>query len=267
MSCGPPNESVGGVCYLPCPPNFQTYPKNKAQCIQTCPSGFMEAEGSCIRPTVPRDRKPTLDCPPGATRIAEQCYLPCPNGTHAEFEICVPDCPPGFVETSEGTICEAEFIKRSSNARPACFPGETRVNNLCLSACPANMIPFPDDVSLCQYVVPEGVQQYFSTIGFVSAKIITGRPRIDATCQKDFVPASEGCFGLCPLNSDANNDSCVVRCPAGFVQTASSCARQIINRAQAPTFGSQVLNVFHIILTGFVIFVVATFVIGRFRRS
>jgi hypothetical protein len=99
----------------------------------------MEAEGGCIRPKIPRDKKPFLLCPQGATRIGEECWLPCPTGTVPEFEVCRPVCPKGFIESGGGTTCEAEFIKRTAVSRPACFSNESRLNNLCLSPCPSGM--------------------------------------------------------------------------------------------------------------------------------
>ena len=121
MSCQPPN-SIGsdGKCYAPCPMGYVNFGNSNLQCIQSCPPGFTEAEGGCIRPKIPRDKKPFLQCPPGAQRIVEQCLLQCPNGTAPEFELCNPVCPRGFTENADGTVCEAEFMQRTAVPRPAC---------------------------------------------------------------------------------------------------------------------------------------------------
>ena len=132
MSCEKPNELCGtGQCCQPCPPGTSPFGDLRNQCIQNCPIGFIASAGGCIRPSFPRDSKPPLKCPVNSTRIQDQCWLECPEGTADDFEICVPVCPEGFVESKDGLVCESEFIRRESTPRPACFPGEQRINNQC----------------------------------------------------------------------------------------------------------------------------------------
>jgi Fe-S-cluster-containing hydrogenase component 2 len=110
----------------------------------------MESEGGCIRPGLPRDKKPFLACPVNSTRITEQCWVNCPTGTVEEFELCSPICPFGFITTNDGNTCEAEFIKRTAVPRSACFDGERRIENLCLSACPQGTSEDSVDATLCR---------------------------------------------------------------------------------------------------------------------
>ena len=268
MSCKAPNSTGSdGRCYAPCPAGYSPFGNTNLQCIQNCPPGFSEAAGGCIRPRLPRDKKPFLQCPAGADRIAEQCWLPCPTGTVAEFEVCKPVCPEGFVESGDGMTCEAEFVKRQAEARPACFPGEERLNNLCLSACPEGMTTYDQDATLCKYVVPQNVRQYFNTVGFVSAKIVFGRNRVDATCLTGYSTAGNDCYSECPLNSDALTETCLVRCPVGFTQYEFSCARNTISRTMLQGLGGEIGGTIIKVFIGFVIlFFLVRFLAGAVRR-
>ncbi len=256
MSCEPPNEIAGGKCLQPCPANQRPQGDSKEQCIQVCPPGFLESDSGCIRPQFPRDSKPPLKCPLNATRIGDQCWLECPEGTVADFEICVPVCPQGFVESGNGAVCESEFIRRQSSPRAACYPGETRLNNVCQLPCPAGMTPQEADPALCKQVVPANVKKFFETEGFISSKIKFGRIRVNAVCEEGQEPIANACQSVCPLNSDALNDQCIVRCPPPFVQFGTSCSRQLISRDQAT--GSQ--SFFSSLITIFVAILGITFV-------
>lgn len=269
MACQAPN-TIGsdGKCYSPCGPGQVPWGNSNVQCIQQCPPEFLQAENQCVRPSLPRDLKPPLQCPPGATRIGEQCWLACPDGTVENQEVCEPACPDGFVESEDGLACEAEFVKRVASLRNACFPNEERIGNFCLQKCPSGMEPQANEPSLCTYSLPDNVKKQFVTNNLTSAKIIFGRTRVDAECLVNYTPAPKGCYSLCPLNSEAQGDSCVINCPAGFTQQNSSCGRKIVSRNQASGSVSTGTFLFLLAVGGFVVlFIIIGLVKGTKPKS
>lgn len=225
-----------GNCYEFCPSGWSSV-DNGPTCAQNCPAGF-SASGttndilSCVRPTFAREIKPFLNCPPGADRQFDKCLLDCPRGSSKKFNLCIPDCPQGFLNAPGGLSCTAEFIKRSSVVREACYENETRIaGRVCLSQCPANTVPDPVNIELCYSVLPDSVRNLFwAGNGSLVSKIIFARNQIGATCPKNFTASNGQCFADCPALSGAISKECVASCPPGFQSTDNSCIRPIKTR-------------------------------------
>lgn len=220
-----------GVCYGACPSGYEPITEN--YCAQQCPTGFQSNDTACVQPVLARGAVPPIQCPPGATRVYNQCLLACPEGTLSKFEICEPVCPPGFTESLDKTSCLAEIFPRISTVRDACYQGETRVGAMCLRPCPYGTDVYPGDNTLCYRLLPPNVTNYFATYGATSAKILFQRTVAPSVCPDGFVAQDNTCYAPCPPNSTGNHAFCYVNCPTGFKQDGFTCIRPTVQRPVA----------------------------------
>lgn len=269
--CGK-NAEVGddGNCYRKCPDGWEPL-NNGAVCAKKCPSGY-GASGStpgstdaCIRPAFEREIKPMLDCKPGATRQYDKCLLACPVGAKAHFNLCVPSCPRGFVESSDGLSCQAEFMKRTATPREACYSDETRIGGrLCLKPCEEGMVPLETNPELCYATVPTGLQQYFwtgdpdfqQTPGPLVAKVIFARSIETAQCTIGYEALNGVCFSKCPQGSSELGTQCLAECPSDFKFTnnQTACLRPSKKRERIEGFFASFTRVLAIIAGVFAAF-------------
>lgn len=244
----PANSSLGfdGKCYSNCPAGW-TPLENGPYCAMDCPVGFATTTdgtvASCVRPAFDREVKPMLECPPGANRQYDKCLLDCPVGTRKDFNLCVPDCPPGFVETQDGLSCQAEFVKRLTTVREACYANETRIGGrICMAPCDAGTVPLETNSELCYATVPLPMQPFFWTgdpnfkqnVGPLVSKVIFSRTQSAATCLSNFDPINGQCFAECPPNSTASATECFANCPPEFkksVNGIAACVRPLQKRS------------------------------------
>lgn len=248
--CATPNTlGPDGKCYAPCPSGYE--PIDSYTCAGTCPSGYLTTDLSCIRPLFPREIKPYIGCPTGSTRLYDICLLPCgSDAVKAQFELCVPQCPDGFSETADRLSCQAEFARRSATVREACYANETRLNNLCLSACEMGMVPYELDPELCYRPLPSTLQPFFwngtsgsgNTLTHASpivSKVITPRARQAATCPQNFDNVNGVCYGECPVGTQAIDTHCAASCPPGFLLSPNktACVRPVLRRQIAGNTG------------------------------
>jgi hypothetical protein len=284
-NCNSKNSEVGfdGQCYALCPPGW-TALDNGPICAKNCPSGFApvnDAGGTpiCIKPQFLREEKPNLQCPIGADRLYERCYLDCPVGTQKDYNLCVPVCPSGFMETLDGLSCQAEFVKRSATVREACYSNETRIGGrTCLAPCPAGTAPFDQNIELCYSIVPPSVRPFFWTgastfsnkvnvdesTGPLIAKVIFARTQTDATCLTGFEPLNGSCYANCGKGSSNLGTQCVADCPSGFknVDNLTACERPTQTR---PIVRSVAQSIGYWI--GYIIFVVLAILFFSFVLS
>lgn len=273
--CGK-NAVVGedGNCYRPCADGWEPL-NNGTLCAKKCPAGYggtgsvVGSTNACIRPAFERETKPMLDCKPGATRMYDKCLLGCPNGTKAHFNLCVPSCPKGFVESSDGLSCQAEFMKRQAVPREACYANETRIaGRLCLKECEEGMVPLETNPELCYATVPVGIQQYFWTgdpkfqqkPGPLIAKVIFARTIETATCAEEYEALNGICFAKCPLGTSALGTQCLSNCPPEFEFTnnQSACLRPTKPREKIQGLGANLIQ----ILVGLLIVFAVVFGLG-----
>ena len=257
-NCNNRKAEVGfdGTCYEYCPTGWSPI-EHGPICALDCPKGFapvattQEEPPSCIRPSFPREIKPPLQCPTGADRQYDTCYLDCPIGTKKNFNLCVPVCPRGFVESPDGLSCQAEFVKRSATVREACFANETRIaGRVCLAPCPSGTLALESNVELCYAELPTIVRQFFWTgndtlttePGPTVAKVIFARTQQNAICLPDFEAFNGTCYADCPIGSTALGSECVANCPGEFEVTANqtACLRPTKKRAVVRTLAQSI---------------------------
>lgn len=269
MSCTGSNTYYAGNCYQPCPDGWEAV--NETECRQLCPDGYMSTNTTCLRPIVARETSPAIQCPPGATRVYDECLLACPENTSANFEVCTPNCPPGFTESLDKTSCLSELMNRTAVIRDACYQGEVRSGAFCLRPCPAGTAPYPADVSMCYRLVPEAFQNYFITYGATSSKVTFQRTIVPATCPVSYVPQDGTCYAPCPPLTSADHSLCYLNCPSGFpsLDKNVACLRPTVPRPIAVSgisvFGSY-LKIAFIIIGVFVLIGVLSFVTKALKR-
>jgi len=239
-NCDARKSEVGfdGTCYEYCPTGWSPLDQGPI-CALDCPPGFAPVATTqgdapaCLRPSFQREIKPTLQCPPGADRQYDTCFLVCPDGTKKNFNLCIPTCPSGFMESPDGLSCQAEFVKRVATVREACYADETRIGGrICLAPCPSGTVALDSNIELCYAAVPAAVRQYFwsgtdkfqNEVGPVVAKVIFARTQTTATCLNDFAPLNGTCYADCPTGSQALGAECVADCPSKFKVTNNQTA-------------------------------------------
>jgi hypothetical protein len=199
-----------------------------------------------------------LQCEPGADRQYDKCLLSCPAGSTKKYNLCIPDCPEGFVNTSGGLSCQAEFVKRTATVREACYANETRIGGrVCLSPCPVNTVADPINVELCYSVVPDQFKNLFwAGSGSLISKIIFARSVASATCGPNFMSLNGQCFAECPANSQAIGTECVASCPPNFRSSGngSACVRPTAERAEILSFAQAATSDFHGVVSGIGVF-------------
>jgi hypothetical protein len=269
-----------GACYETCADGWSPL-NNGPECAKNCPSGFAKSASitnsslSCVRPTFEREIKPHLSCPPGADRQFDMCLLDCPMGTKKKFALCVPECPVGFIESSDGLSCQAEYTKRKAILREACYENETRVGGrFCLTPCPLGYAPSKENEELCYALLPPGARQFFwsgdSTMkgqsGPIISKIVFSRSLSPATCDTNYKAYAAQCYADCPKNSIALGSQCVADCPQDFKSNANQtvCIRPVVKSKRVyntvQKIGNGILNALYIFL-GFIFLII---VITRF---
>lgn len=250
-NCNAQNSEVGadGHCYPFCSANYSAV-DNGPVCAKNCPPGFISAGSTgtsslaCLKPSFAREIKPNLGCPVGADRQYDKCLLDCPVGTTKKYNLCMPNCPLNFVDTPDGLSCQAEFIKRISTVREACYANETRVSGrICLSPCPSGTVPYGANAELCYSTVPASLWPYFWTgdssfsnwasQGPLVSKILFSRTQTSAFCAPGFEPLNGQCYSDCPQGSSPLGAQCVANCPQTFLDTAnqSACLRPSYTRS------------------------------------
>jgi len=282
-NCDPKKSQVGdnGLCYRYCPDGWSPI-DNGPNCAKNCPSGFIDigsvpgSDLACIKPAFPREIKPQLNCPFGAERQYDQCLLDCPLGTKKKFNLCIPECPSGFVESSDGLSCQAEFFKRVAVVREACYANETRVSGrFCLSPCPAGTVADSNNSEMCFSTIPINSRPYFwagdsnfqSDVSSIVSKIIFPREKQSAQCATDFEPLNGQCFSDCPENSQGLGKLCYADCPSNFkaINNQTACLRPTQKRAIVTTFLGTVKNVIEQFFIGILIVIIGSFLVSRLK--
>jgi len=257
-----------GTCYEYCPTGWSPIDHGPI-CALNCPDGYAPTAVSadeppvCLRPTFIRETKPPLQCPTGADRQYDTCFLDCPIGTSKNFNLCVPECPQNFMETPDGLSCQAEFVKRSATVREACYANETRIaGRICLAPCPSGTVPLKENSELCYATLPSNVREFFWTggdtlkaeVGPIVAKVIFARTQTPATCIDGFEPYNGTCYAVCPTGSSPLGPECVAQCPPAFNATnnQTACVRPTKRRAAVRSLSQSI---------GYWVFTVGTFLL------
>jgi hypothetical protein len=196
-------------------------------------------------------------------------------GTHKNFNLCVPNCPTGFIESSDGLSCQAEYTKRKAILREACYVNETRVGGrFCLSPCPLGYAPSKENEELCYALMPPGVQQFFwsgdsrikskGQTGPIISKIVFSRTLVAATCDTNYKAYASQCYADCPINSLTLGSQCVADCPADFKSNANqtACIRPIVKSKRLlnvlQKIGDGILNALYVFIAFIFVIIVVT---------
>jgi len=270
-----------GTCYEYCPTGWSPIDHGPI-CALDCPKGFAPVattdlnQPACLRPRFVRETKPPLNCPAGADREYDTCYLDCPLGTEKQFNLCIPRCPTGFLETPDGLSCQAEFVKRSATIREACYANETRTaGRFCLAPCPSGTVPLGSNPELCYAALPSNVREFFwtggdslkSELGPVVAKVIFARKQANSTCLPNYEPFNGTCYAVCPEGSTALGTECVAECPPLFKLTnnQTACLRPTKERAIVRSIAQSVGFWLTTVGTFILAIIIISFVISTIR--